>query len=228
MRSRIVDGDVRLTYAAMVRRDLRGRRRPSTASASSPAITSSPLLQNRWEMATLHWACQFAGHRDHADQLARQGRRARLLHRERRGPRDRLRGCLGRGGRRELGAAQAGCRVLSVDRETARTGAISFCRSDRGRARRTPTPRVGADAWSLHALHVRHDRQAEGRAAPAPRRTRRGARPCRAESLRPRRAHARRHAALPHDGRALAAGDVADRRQLRLPAALRRRQRAAR
>ena len=48
------------------------------------------------------------------------------------------------------------------------------------------------------------------------------ARPRRAEPLRPRRAHARRHAALSHDGRALAAGHGAGRRLLRLPAALRR------
>ena len=45
---------------------------------------------------------------------------------------------------------------------------------------------------------------------------------CRAEPVRPCRAHARRHAPLPHDGRALVAGDDARRRDLRLPAALRR------
>ena len=35
--------------------------RPSTRSGSSRAIISSRVLQNRWEAATLHWACQFAG-----------------------------------------------------------------------------------------------------------------------------------------------------------------------
>ena len=66
----------------------------------------------------------------------------------------------------------------------------------------------------------------KGRAAPPARRARRRARPCGAKSLWPARAHARRHAALPHHGRALAHRHVADRRRLRLPAALRRRPRA--
>ena len=35
--------------------------RASTRSGCSRAIIWSPLLQNRWEAATLHWACQFAG-----------------------------------------------------------------------------------------------------------------------------------------------------------------------
>ena len=72
------------------------------------------------------------------------------------------------------------------------------------------------------ALYVGHHRQAEGRAAPPARRARRGAGPCGAESLSLRRADARRHAALSHHGGALAARHVADRRHVRLPAALRR------
>ena len=76
------------------------------------------------------------------------------------------------------------------------------------------------------ALHVRHHRQAQGRAAPPARRARRGARPCRAEPLPQRRAHARRDAALSHHGGALADRHVADRRHVRLPAALRRGARA--
>src|SRR2546423_536433 len=59
-------------------------------------------------------------------------------------------------------------------------------------------------------------------AAPAPRRARGGAGACRAEPLRDRRAPARSHAAIPHDGRPLAPRDDAGRRLLRLPAALRR------
>ena len=58
----IVDGDTRLTYAALVRSaSARRRRRAATSSACARATTCSPLLQNRWEAATLHWACQFAG-----------------------------------------------------------------------------------------------------------------------------------------------------------------------
>jgi hypothetical protein len=48
------------------------------------------VLQNRWEMAALHWACQFAGIVDDAAQLARQGRRDRLLPGRQRSARDRL------------------------------------------------------------------------------------------------------------------------------------------
>src|SRR5215469_16950297 len=56
----IVDGDLRLTYAQWHRRisalvaafDSLGLR------AGDHVLTA---LQNRWEAATLHWACQFAG-----------------------------------------------------------------------------------------------------------------------------------------------------------------------
>jgi 2-furoate---CoA ligase len=56
----IVDGDVRLTYAQWYRRI-------SALVASFDAIGLKvgdhlvTALQNRWEAATLHWACQFAG-----------------------------------------------------------------------------------------------------------------------------------------------------------------------
>lgn len=56
----IVDGDTRLTYAEWYRRI-------SAALAGLDALGLRPgdhlvtLLQNRWEAATLHWACQFAG-----------------------------------------------------------------------------------------------------------------------------------------------------------------------
>src|ERR1019366_8402689 len=51
----IVDGSVRMTYAQWYRRvsafDKRGL-------MGDHLVT---LLQNRWEAATIHWACQFAG-----------------------------------------------------------------------------------------------------------------------------------------------------------------------
>ncbi|HUD87106.1 MAG TPA: AMP-binding protein, partial [Xanthobacteraceae bacterium] len=56
----IVDGDMRLTYAQWYRRI-------SALIAGFDAIGLKPgdhlvtALQNRWEAATLHWACQFAG-----------------------------------------------------------------------------------------------------------------------------------------------------------------------
>jgi len=56
----IVDGDVRLTYSAWYQRisalvaafDALGLKR------GDHLVT---LLQNRWQAATVHWACQFAG-----------------------------------------------------------------------------------------------------------------------------------------------------------------------
>ena len=56
----VVDGDVRLTYAEWYRRI-------SSVVAGLDALGLKPgdhivtVLQNRWEAATLHWACQFAG-----------------------------------------------------------------------------------------------------------------------------------------------------------------------
>src|SRR5262245_17761729 len=56
----IVDGDVRLTYAQWYRR-------VSAVVAGLDAMGLKPgdhlltVLQNRYEAATLHWACQFAG-----------------------------------------------------------------------------------------------------------------------------------------------------------------------
>src|SRR2546421_11257617 len=56
----IVDGDLQLTYAQWYRKI-------SALVAGFDAVGLKPgdhlitLLQNRWEVATLHWACQFAG-----------------------------------------------------------------------------------------------------------------------------------------------------------------------
>ena len=60
MRLPIVDGPVRLTYAQWYRRI-------SAAVAGFDALGLKAgdhlvtVLQNRWEAATIHWACQFAG-----------------------------------------------------------------------------------------------------------------------------------------------------------------------
>lgn len=56
----IVDGDVRLTYAQWLARI-------SSVVAAFDGMGLKPgdhlvtIMQNRWEAATLHWACQFAG-----------------------------------------------------------------------------------------------------------------------------------------------------------------------
>lgn len=56
----LVDGDLRLTYAQWLEKI-------SSVAAGLDALGLKPgdhlvsVLQNRWEAATLHWACQFAG-----------------------------------------------------------------------------------------------------------------------------------------------------------------------
>src|SRR5512139_2761643 len=56
----IVDGDVRLTY-----REWYGRVSAVVAALDAMGLRQGDhlvtLLQNRWEAATIHWACQFAG-----------------------------------------------------------------------------------------------------------------------------------------------------------------------
>ncbi|SAL22369.1 feruloyl-CoA synthetase [Caballeronia sordidicola] len=56
----LVDGDVRLTYAQwheIILRVAGGLRELGIKRGERLLV----VLQNRWEMATLHWACQFAG-----------------------------------------------------------------------------------------------------------------------------------------------------------------------
>ncbi len=56
----IVDGDVRLSYAAWLDR-IAGVVDGLDALGLRPGDRLLTLLQNRWQAATLHWACQFAG-----------------------------------------------------------------------------------------------------------------------------------------------------------------------
>ena len=56
----IVDGDVRLTYAAWLHA-YRVRRWCAGRTGLRPGDHLLTVLQNRWEAATLHWACQLAG-----------------------------------------------------------------------------------------------------------------------------------------------------------------------
>src|ERR1044071_7873015 len=56
----IVDGDVRLSYTTWYGK-ISGLVAGLDALGLSPGDHVVPVLQNRWEAATLHWACQFAG-----------------------------------------------------------------------------------------------------------------------------------------------------------------------
>ena len=197
-RSAIVDGGVRFTYAEWYRRI-------SALVAGFDALKLKPgdhlvtVLQNNWQAATIHWACQFAGiiitplnWRCTADELD-------YCLDECRGQGAGLRGGVG-GGREGLEARQARCRASrwGLPRDDTFETLVGVRRRRRAAAGR----RRGLVG---DALYVRHHRQAQGRAAPAARRTGRGAGPGGAEPLPLGRAHARRDAALSHHGRALAA-----------------------
>ena len=163
-----------------------------------------------------------ARHHRHADQLAFQGRRDRVLRGRLAGARDGVRG----GQRRGDGG------VTRLQGDSAHLGRWGPGRHGhlRPAARRQaachslPRDRRGRVA---DALHLRHHRPAQGCAAPASRRARRGGRAGRAVQLRRGRSHARGHADVPHDGRALVAVDGHCRRHAGLPAALRARRGAA-
>ena len=188
------------------------RRRPSRHAAAEPLGGGDAAL-----------GLPVRRHRRDAAELARHRRRARLLPRRRRRQGAGLRGGVG-----------------ATPSQASKAGAAPSAHRGRRAGRHLPFELAGRQARRPDvdaarrrrrlvgdALHLGHHRQAQGRAAPPARRARRRARPCGAEPLPLRRAHARRDAALSHHGRALAARDVADRRRVRLPAALRRGARAA-
>src|SRR2546426_8034603 len=56
----IVDGALRLTYAQWYQR-VSGLVASFDDLGLGPGDRLVTVLQNRWEAATLHWACQFAG-----------------------------------------------------------------------------------------------------------------------------------------------------------------------
>lgn len=56
----IVDGELRMSYSQWARR-IGAAQRGLAAAGLVRGDHLLVVLQNRWEMATLHWACQFAG-----------------------------------------------------------------------------------------------------------------------------------------------------------------------
>ena len=211
----IVDGDVRLSYRAWYEK----------ISALVAAFDDLGLKPGD-HLVTLA-AKQLAGghaalglpvrrHHRHAGELARQERRDRFLSRQCGGPRAGLSGHFGRRrGRRKRR------RQTAMHRGRRRRRDRSRLRAAHRRQNRRRDAAGRCRCLVADALYLRHHLAAERRTAPAPRRAGSRCRPCGAEPLRARRAHARRDAALPHHGRPLAARHVADRRRVRLPAAIR-------
>ena len=203
-------GEHLLACASAARR----RSRSSTASAARPTPSCSTTarstagglaergvrpgdrvavaLKNRLETVVLYWASQWLG--------------AVFVPLNWRLRPDELTYCVSDCGARllavedasaEAGAAVPDMPLIVIGRPSA--GGRSIRPTARGAvARRRPRP--GADA-----LHLGHDRAPQGRAALAPRGALGGARATRAARAAPRRPHARRDAALPHDGHALPA-----------------------
>ena len=210
----VVDGERRFDYAAWL--DTASRVAAGLGGLGlQPGDRLAVIMQNRWEMAALHWACQLAGivvvplnwrsNADELDYFLTDSGAVALAFDE------------------SATAAVAGSRL-------ARSTPLRACgRRARGYGRfRQPAGGGGRGHASCrrerplaHALHLRHHRARQGRAANASRRTCGGPGPHRAELLPHGRTHARSDAALSHHGRALAARHGAGGWRLRLPTALR-------
>ncbi|MDI4665285.1 AMP-binding protein [Xanthobacter autotrophicus] len=139
----IVDGDLRLTY-----REWLGKIGALVAAFDrlglKPGDQLVSVLQNRWEAATLHWACQFAGiviapinWRAKADEIdfALENAEAKALVFEE------VSAEAARGATRTAG-------LLAIAVGTSMEGAVPFGELLAEDAPE-PRPRAGADAWSI-------------------------------------------------------------------------------
>lgn len=139
----VVDGDLRLTYAQWYERI-------SAVVAAFDEIGLMPgdhlvtVLQNRWEAATLHWACQFAGivitpinWRSKADEIdyCVENSEAKAVVLE----------AVSAEATRESKEAKSRIRIAL---EAAQGDEIAFA-SMLDRKAANAVPRVGADAWSV-------------------------------------------------------------------------------
>ena len=155
----------RLTYAAWLADIARGgararaararARRPSRAGPAEPARDGDAAL-----------GVPACGRDRDAAQLARQGRRDRVLPRRHRGEGGGVRA--GLGGRRLGAAPGAELPRIGVGGGAGTLAFAALIAERAGAARRAP-----GRGFVAHALHLGHDRAAQGRAAPAPRRARR-------------------------------------------------------
>ena len=177
----IVDGDLRLTYRAWYEQDFGARRRLRRARAA-PGRPSRHAAAEPLGGGDDPLGLPVRRHHRHAAELALDRRRTRFLPRRRRGEGDRLRRGLRRGGgvRR---AAQAPARASPW--ATPRRARSAFDAHLATTRTTLSQPRVDAEAWSVMLYTSGTTARPEGRAAPPARRARRGARACRAESLRP-------------------------------------------
>ena len=157
----LVDGDVQLTYAsgtASLLKAAGGLRELGLARGDRLLV----VLQNRWEMATLHWACQFAG-----IVMTPLNWRAKP---------DELDYCVTDAGAKAIvfepvsadavDASEAAQKMPRIALDDAR-GTTSFDALLNARAVNITTEAT-ADDLLADPLYLRDDGQGEGRAAPSP------------------------------------------------------------
>ncbi len=213
----LVDGEVRLSYAEWLTK-ISSLVSVFDRQGLKPGDHLVTVLQNNWQAATVHWACQLAGiiitpinwrvKGDELDFCIENSECRALVYQDVSGG-SRLR----IEARRQPDRDASGRHIGTTQRPIARCNVRRSHRRDR--------PACNGRFVVDHALHVGHDVTAQRRAAAPPRRTRGRGRPCRAEPLSLRRTDIRSDAALSHHGRTFADRDVIDRRHLRLFAALR-------
>ena len=210
----LVDGASRLTY-----RDLLHRASCLVTGFDELGLRHGDrlliIMQNRAEFAILHWATQLAGviatpinWRASAEEISYflENSGAQVLAFDD-AAQDAVASCA---------AAQALQRIAT---RVAAGGTIQFDDLVQ-RAAADDVPRAASNDISLMLYTSGTTGQGKGGAAQAPQRACRCHRPRRPKPLRQWRDHARRYAALSHDGRPLVAGDGRDQWHVCVPAAI--------
>ena len=210
----VVDGERRQTYAEWlesIRRAVGGLDAMGWRAGDHLLVA----LQNNWEMATLHWACQLAGvivtpvnWRLTADEMNFFVENADA------------KGLVFQDVSAEAAAGSPLAQDLPRIAVAGAAGRHRRLRGPLGGGARRRTAAGRGRGLLGHALYLGHHGPAQGRAAPPPGGARLRRRPHRPALVHLRRTHAWRHAALPRHGGTLVAGHGGGQWVLRVPAAL--------
>ena len=209
----VVDGERRFDYGAWFDTVSRVAGGIGTLGLR-PGDRLAVIMQNRWEMAALHWACQLAGvvavplnwrsNADELDYFLTDSGAAALAFDE--------------SAAAAVADSAGAARLRRIEAGGTSEGTVPF--ADLLAAPAKAAPRAGEDDLSL--MLYTSGTTGRGKGVPRTHRAERAAALAHiAQNCYRGRAHARRHAALSHHGRALAARHGAGGRRLRLPTALR-------